>query len=341
MDPPAGCRMQDFAQADHPGMHRYASPRGVPGLLDAIADRAGARIGVPTTPDDILVSAGATGGIGAVLGSILAPGDRVLILAPYWPLIDGVVRSFRGRPVPVPFLGEVDSPETAVEAVERHLDDRTVALYVSTPNNPTGRLIPRAWLEALAAWAARHDLWLISDEVYEDYAYTAPHTYLRSIAPERTFSVHSFSKAFGMAGNRCGYVVGPADTMAALVKIATHTWYSTPTASQLAAIEALRGAGDDWVARARVAYLDAGNAAADRLGVDPPDGSTFLFLDIEDALDEAGLDGFLEACVSRGLTVAPGPSFGPYPHHVRVCFTGSPPDVVARGVEVLANLLGR
>ena len=84
-----------------------------------------------------------------------------------------------------------------------------------------------------------------------------------------------------------------------------------------------------------------GQTRGPSLGVPPPQGSTFLFLDIAQHLDERGLDGFLEDCVDRGLFVAPGPSFGPYPTSVRLCFTAAPPDVVERGVEVLAGLLGR
>jgi N-succinyldiaminopimelate aminotransferase len=79
--------------------------------------------------------------------------------------------------------------------------------------------------------------------------------------------------------------------------------------------------------------------AAEKLRVPPPEGSTFLFLDVSSKLDERGLVGFLEDCVERGLVVAPGPSFGPYPHHIRVCFTSAEPEIVERGVEVLARVL--
>lgn len=332
--------MEDLLSADHPGLHRYAPPQGLPRLLDAIVARARTRTGVPTERENALVAAGATGALGAVAGAILSPGDEVLILAPYWPLIDGIVRSFHGVPAIVPFLGVADSPESAVEIVRRHRTPRTVALYLNTPNNPTGRVLPRSWVEALVEWARSEELWVVSDEVYEDYAYSAGHTYCRALAPERTFSAHSFSKAFGMAGNRCGYVLGPASVMRDLRKVSTHTFYSTPTASQIAAARALEGAGDAWIAKVREQYIDAGRRAAARLGVDPPEGSTFLFLDVGERLGPAGLSPLLEACVDRGLFVAPGPSFGPYPGHIRLCFTSAPPEVVARGIEALATLLG-
>ncbi|HEV8630280.1 MAG TPA: pyridoxal phosphate-dependent aminotransferase [Thermoanaerobaculia bacterium] len=343
MEPPAGCRMEDFRVADHPGMHRYTAPQGHPALLAAVAVRVAERSGVPTTPDNVLIAAGATGALGAALGALAAPGDEVLLLSPYWPLISGIVRSFHGTPVPVPVLGCETDPAAAVDAVERRRSGRTVALYLNTPNNPTGRVIPRAVLQALVAWAAKHDLWVIADEVYEDYQFAGAHSYTRPLDPERTFAAHSFSKAYGMAGNRCGYVVGPAATMGELRKVATHTFYSTPTASQLAALAALGEIGDTWVAAAREQYRDTGAWAAARLGVATPQGSTFLFLDVAPWLTNGGdgLDAFLGRCADRGLFLAPGPSFGPFPTHVRLCYTAAPPERVREGVAVLAELLGR
>ncbi len=341
LEPAEGCRMQDLTVEDHPGMHRYAPPQGRGDLIESITGRATRRTGVPTARDNVLVAAGATGALGAVMGAILDPGDEVIVLAPYWPLITGIVRCFHGTPVVVPLLGESDSPESAVDAVQAGATDRTVALYLSTPNNPTGQVLPREWIEALVAWATSRGLWVISDEVYEDYVYSGEHVYARSLAPDRTFSTHSFSKAFGMAGNRCGYVVGPETIIGELCKVSTHSFYSTPTASQIAALRALDGRGDLWIDDVRDRYHEMGNRAAARLGLPEPAGSQFLFPDVADRLDERGLMGFLKDCADRGLFLAPGPSFGPYPTHVRLCFTCSDPGVVERGVEVLAGMLGR
>lgn len=338
---PEGCRMEDLHDADHPGLNRYAPPRGIAPLLEAVAARIADRTGVPTGPEDVLVAAGATGALDAVCGAILDPGDEVLILAPFWPLIDGVVRTNHGRPVAVPFLGAVADADAAIAAVERRRTERTVALYVSTPNNPTGSCIPGDWLAALATWARTHDLWILSDEVYEDHAYGVDHVPLRPLAPERTFSVHSCSKAFGMAGYRIGWVAGPASVLPDLTRVSTHAFYSTPTPSQVAALRALDGRGDAWVREARPSYAETGREAARRLGVPAPEGGTFLFLDVGAHLDDRGLAGFLEDAVDRGLCLAPGPSFGPYPTHVRMCFTAQEPEVVLRGVDRLADLLGR
>ncbi len=341
LDPAPGCRLEDLRLAENPGMYRYPAAQGLPSLLEAIVERERSKTGVAIGPENLLVGAGATGALSAVVGAIVQPGDEVLLLAPYWPLFAGTVRIFHGTPVDVPFFGTVDSAESAVEAVAAHLSPRTAALYINTPNNPSGRVMPRAWVEALVEWAAAHGLWVISDEVYDTYVFRGEHAYGLQLLPERTFVAQSFSKAYGMAGNRCGYVIGPASIMPQLKKISVNNFYSAPNGAQLAARRVLGAAGDAWVAAARESYKATGDRTAERLGVAPPESSMFLFIDVAPWLDERGLLGFLEDCADRGLLLAPGPSFGPYPTHVRLCYTATSPEIVARGVEVLAERMDR
>jgi len=341
LEPFEGGRMQDLRELEHPGLHRYCETRGVPELVDAIVEKVRARNRIPCERDSVVVTAGATGGLGAALGAIASPDDEVLVLAPFWPLIRGIVSAFRATPVEVPFYDRVDSAEAAVEAVRERAGPRCAALYLSTPSNPTGRVLPAAWLEALAEWARREGIWLLSDEVYEDYVYRGEHVSIGAFAPERTFSVFSFSKAFGMAGNRTGYLVAPAEAAAQALKISTHTAYHAPTSGQFAGLRALRG-GADWIERARASYREVGEATAKLLGVAPPAGSMFHFVDVAERLDERGLWGFLEACVDDGVALAPGPSCGSdYAGYVRLCYTAAPPDQVLAAVGKLAGRLGR
>lgn len=341
MEPAEGCRMQDLTVADHPGMHRYSPVPGYSELRERIAEVHGERTGVATERGQVLVTAGATAGLAAAVSALVSPGEEVLLLAPYWPLIGGSVRAFGARPVDVPMMTDVETPEDAVARLEQYRTDNTVAVYWNTPHNPTGRLLDRDWLDAMTQWAATHGLWIFSDDVYEDYVYDGEHVYTHTLAPDRTISVHSFSKAYGMAGNRCGYIAGPQDAISAIHRIVTNINYSACSASQLAALNALNGAGQPWVDSARAKYADLGREAAEALGLAAPGGSQFLFPDASDALDERGLDGFLGDLAEAGVLVAPGPSFGPYSQHVRVCFTSAPPDDVRRGVEILARRMGR
>jgi N-succinyldiaminopimelate aminotransferase len=217
-----------------------------------------------------------------------------------------------------------------------------VAVYFSSPGNPTGEVFSEAALATIADFARANDLWILSDEVYEDYAYEGRHASIGALAPERTLTAFSFSKAFGMTGHRVGYLVGPASAMDDARRVVTHIWYSVTTASQELALRALGGGGDRWLADTRASYVETGRKAAAILGVAPPQGGTFLFVDAAAALDERGLDGLLEDCLDENLLVAPGPSFGhDYGTFVRLCFTAARPDVVLRGAEKLARRLGR
>ncbi|MGY6555808.1 MAG: pyridoxal phosphate-dependent aminotransferase [Wenzhouxiangella sp.] len=341
MEPPIGCRMEDFRVADHPGMHRYTPVAGLPALRERIAALQSERTSIPTERGQVLITAGATSGLAAAVGALVAPGEEVLLAAPYWPLIAGAVRAFNAEPVAVPLMTEVERAEDAVACFERLRTERTAAVYWNTPHNPTGRVIPREWLRALTDWAKSHDLWILSDEVYEDYVYSGEHIHTRTIAPDHTIAAHSFSKAYGMTGNRCAYLAGPADAIEAVQRITTNLHYSACTASQLAALKALDGAGQAWVDEAREKYAVLGRAAAEALGVPAPEGCTFLFPDVSKFLDEQGLPGLLSELAESGVLVAPGPTFGPFPQHLRLCFTSAEPERVLMGVGILAARLGR
>jgi len=335
MEPCEGARMQDLRVEELPGLHRYVETRGIVPLIDALVEREKAR-GRPCERDRVLVGAGATGQLATVVGALIEPGEEVLILAPFWPLIRGIVQAARGVPVEVPFYDRVDSAEAAVEAVRARISERSSVLYVSTPSNPTGVVLPEAWLAALAELAAEHDLWLLSDEVYEEFVYEGEHVSLAGLAPERSVAFHSFSKTYGMAGNRVGWCTGPAAVLAEAHKLGTHSFYHAPTAGQWAALRALE-CGDDWIAHARAEYRRAGRGAAEALGLPAPAGSTFLFVDAAPRLDERGLDGLLADCFEDGVLVAPGRSCGEaYGDWVRLCYTAEPPEAVAEAMRRLA-----
>ncbi len=324
----------------HPDLHRYAPPEGLPELVDGLLERSRER-SAGLQRKNLLVTAGATAGITVALASLLEPGDEVLVLAPHWPLISGIVRAFHGRPVEVPFHGRVHSADEAVEACREQISERTVALYYSTPNNPTGDVLPRAWVEALVSWAREQNLWVLGDLVFEDLIYDGEPTDPCALAPERSFAFRSFSKTYGLAGYRCGHVTGPLHTMARVRNLGTQLVYGATTASQVAVRRALEDHGSAWLADARERYRATGEEVARRLGVPPPHAGIFLFLDLADRLGELSPARFLQQCASRGLLLAGGSSFGNYESSVRLCFTAAPPEQVLRGVDLLVELLGR
>ncbi len=330
--------MTALSEHDSPGLHRYGPTDGLPALREALVEKVRKR-NHDCELDQILVTAGATSGLSCAIGALADPGEEVLVLAPFWPLIRGIVVSHGAVPVEVPFYDRVATVTEALAAVESVRTSRSVAVYFSNPSNPTGRVLAPEIVEALANWAAANDLWVLSDEVYEDYVYKGEHVSAARFAPERTVSVYSFSKAYGMAGNRAGYLAAPTSIREAIHKVSVHSAYHAPTAAQFAGLQALEG-GADWVAATRAEYADTGCAVAGVLGLAPPEGSCFLFADARGAFDERGMRGFLEDCADDGVLVAPGSAAGrDYDGWVRLCFTVVPPEDAKEAARRLARRL--
>ncbi|NOY90797.1 MAG: pyridoxal phosphate-dependent aminotransferase [Deltaproteobacteria bacterium] len=278
-DPIPEARAEAQLSSEHAGLHRYAPPQGLPELLDAVVERERERAGVELSREDVQIMSGATAGLSVIAQALFDPGDEVLLPSPYWPLIRGIIASRGAVAVEVPCfhaLGELD-----VEALfEAQVTPRTVALYLNNPHNPTGCVLPEDALEAILRVVERHDLWLICDEAYEElYFGQAPRPiWAREALHERAIVSHTFSKSYGMAGARVGYVHGPASAMRAIRGVQTFLTYCAPRPMQYAALACLRH-GQGFIEECRRDYAEAGARAAELLGVAPPEGGTFLFFD--------------------------------------------------------------
>lgn len=345
LDPLPAARAEAQRSEDHIRLHNYAPVQGEPELLDAIVAKVERRSGVSLQRDNLQVMAGATGGLGVVCTALLEPGDEVLLPAPFWPLFRGMVR-FRGAtPVEVPFYTRLSEPGfDPVAALEAAITPRTTALYLNSPHNPTGAVLPPALVGALAALAEKHDLWVIADEVYEDVYFgdTAPPSlWTLPALRERTIVSHSVSKAYGLAGARVGYTHGPSDIMQVIRGVQTFYSYCAPRPMQLGAARAL-AEGDPWLADARARYGAAARMAADALGLPMPAGGTFLFFDGRPHLrDGEDLVGLLERCLAAGVMLTPGTAAGSdYGDWLRLCFTAVEPAELEDALDRLRRALG-
>ena len=332
LEPLKGARIEDVDIQSHPAAHKYTHPKGYPQLIQEIARK------YAVDPERIQVTPGATGGLHLLAMSLLASGDEVLILAPYWPLAAGIVRAVGAIPISVPFY---DQKKSVTERIAPYLTDKTVAVYVNSPNNPTGLLMSPEDVQELAQLAQKHNLWIFSDEVYERLFYWGTHHPIREEAPERTISIFSFSKAYAMAGYRCGFLLLPEGELGAVInKIMVHSFYSVSTPAQIAACVVLKE-GDTWLAGVCRKYEEIGKKSAGVLGLPEPQGGTFLFFDISEYLNGRTMDEFLLYCIQHKLLLAPGASFGEgYENYIRLCFTCVEPEIVLEGMGVLKSLLG-
>jgi len=348
LPPPPGAR---FAQVEtggtDPALYVYGAIPGLDVLKQAFARELAAAGRGPFDVDpgrNVLVGAGATHAIYCGLRSVLDPGDEVLVAAPYWPLSVGVVRAAGGVPVEVPLTSRLyEDPGASPAAIlEPHITARTRALYLISPNNPDGYVYTPAQLHDLAALAVARDLWVLSDEVYADYVYDGSHASIARMPgmEERTLGAYSLSKSHALAGARVGFLVAPERVVSLARRVATHTVFNVPVASQRVALAAL-DAGKDWMDAAREAYRGARDATMAALGGSgvrafAPKGGSYVFVDFAPVLRGKPLRVLLEGAIDEGVLLAPGEGCGEaYGAWARLCFTSVPQERLMLGVERL------
>jgi N-succinyldiaminopimelate aminotransferase len=347
LEPYPGATAEAQRAEGQPRLHNYAPPQGEPALLEAIQARLEARGGSLFEASLLQVCSGATSGLDLVVQSFCEPGDEVLLPSPFWPLIRGIIKKRGAVPVEVPLWPALadDAGFDVEAALEARVTERTVALYLNTPHNPTGVLWTDAQLAAAARVADRHGLWVFSDEVYEEvYFGGLPPTpvWARPDFETRTVAVHSMSKGYGLAGSRVGWIHGPSDAMETLRGVQTFSTYCAPKPLQRGAARALQE-GDAWLAESRRVYGAAALALSDALGIRPVGGGTFAFLDIRPHRRE-GEDtlGFLERCLEAGVLLTPGSASGEdYEGWVRICFSVVPLPELRDALDRLRPLFGR
>ena len=345
LEPHEGARAEAIRAADHPRLHNYAPVQGEPALLDAIVAHVERRSGARLERELVQVVSGATAGIAVVVDALLAPGDELLLLAPFWPLVRGTTQRRGGRALEIPFWDRLGAwaDRAELEAyLESFVSPRSAAIYVTTPHNPTGSMLSAMHLEAIAAVAERHGLWVISDEVYEELWFDdePASAWMHPRLRPRSVVVHSVSKAYGLAGARVGFVHGPAEAMQAVRGVQTFMTYCAPRPFQLAAARVLVE-GRTWIERTRAHYRELGARSADALSVPRPPGGTFLFVDTRGRRrdDESAL-AFLERCVDAGVLLTPGTASGrDYEDWVRLCFTTLPPEELEEALRRLRSVL--
>lgn len=322
-DPEILQAMEISARDGHTG---YAMVPGTDLLRDTVAARVQMRTGVPTTRHNVLITPGGQSALFAAHMAACDPGDTGLFIDPYYATYPGTIRGVGAIARPIQTTAE-DAFQPRAEQIEAAAQG-AVSLLINTPNNPTGVVYSRQTLENISDMCRRHDLWLISDEVYDTQVWDGAHLSPRALPDmvERTLVVGSMSKSHAMTGSRCGWVVGPEEVISHLINLATHTTYGVPGFIQDAASFALSSGTEfeEKIAapfrRRRALAIDV-LAAQNTVGLVPAQGAMYLMLDIR-ATGLSG-DGFANALLdTHAIAVMPGESFGSAAAgHVRVAMT--------------------
>jgi aminotransferase len=313
------------------GATTYTSNAGLPRLRELICAELSSRYRVEYAPDgECVITAGVSEGLDLALRVLLEPGEEVIVPEPCYVAYRPCVSFAGGVPVAVPTHAE-DGFRLRVEAIEAAVTERTKAVLIGSPANPTGAVQTREDLAALAALAERHDLYLVADEIYDRLTYAGAHACLPSLpgAHERTVLLGGFSKAHAMTGWRVGYLCAPRPVAELCLRMHQYTMLCAPHVSQLAAVEALTAGGDD-VAQ-MVADYDRRRRVFVKglreIGLDCPEpgGAFYAFPSIR----SSGLDSetFAERLLrDEGVAVVPGDVFGaPGEGHIRCSYATALP----------------
>jgi len=324
----------------------YTSNAGDAALRAAIANHVNHLYGLSYNPEtEILVTVGVSEALFLAMKAILDPGDEVLVVEPCFVANAAAVEMAGGVPVMVQTSVEHEFQVTG-EELERHITNRTKAILISYPNNPTGAVLTKEHMNQVAQIAEKYDLVVISDEIYERLVYGIEHINFASLPGmyERTIVLSGMSKAYAMTGWRIGYATAPEPILAAMKKLHQYLIMSAPTMSQMASIQALENAEAD-VERMRQSYDERRRLIVDgfnSLGLTcfEPRGAFYAFPSIQ----HTGMsDGdFCELLIKEDrVAVVPGSAFGASgTGFIRASYASSY-DNIERALERIGNFLQR
>ncbi len=332
--------------AIHDGFTHYAPAAGIPDLRQAIAEKLKKDNQLEYAPGDIVVGVGTKQLLFSIFQVICEEGDEVLISTPTWATYAEQVRLAGATPITFPL-----QPPFILTAtdLENHITKKTKAVILNSPCNPTGAVIPKNELGRIAALCVKHQLYAISDEIYEKIIYEGEHCSIASFGQEikdLTITVNGFSKAYAMTGWRVGYAAGPKDVVAGLISLAGQTTSGTSSVSQKAAVAALTG--DQLQVsqmtnefKKRRDFLLNEFRAIMGIQVSAPTGAFYLFLDVSQLLKGkyTSTTEWTQALLTQaGVAVVPGEAFLS-PGYVRLSYAASF-ETLQEGVSRLKKFIG-
>ncbi|NLZ92776.1 MAG: pyridoxal phosphate-dependent aminotransferase [Firmicutes bacterium] len=323
-------------QAIKEGFTRYTPVAGYPELQEAICYKLKKDNQLFYQPQEIVVSNGAKHSLSNAFAALLNPGDEVIIPAPYWVSYPEIVKINGGVPVILPASVKHNFKITA-DAIAAALTARTKAIIVNSPNNPTGQIYTRSELEEIADLAVNHNLYIISDEIYEKLIYgEQQHISIASLGEEiqaRTIVINGVSKTYAMTGWRIGYTASPAHIAKLMSSLQSHATSNANSIAQRAALAAILGS-QDCVEQMKAAFAKRRDYMVQKIKAIPkltciePDGTFYLFVDVSNLFGHNYQGQVITDSLSFAtlllekaqVALIPGTAFGA-PDYVRFSYT--------------------
>ena len=339
----------DRAIAD--GKTGYCAAAGIMPLREALAADVGSRRGLQFSPANVVVQPGGKPVIGKFIQTVMEPGDEVLYPNPGYPIYESQIEYFGGTAVPYRYLETPTGFVLDLEYLESHITPRTTAIFYNDLQNPLSAESSEAEMEAVAALAMKHDLWVLSDEAYFEMRYSGTSRSIASIPgmQERTVILYTFSKKFAMTGWRLGAAIGPTAVAEQIAKLNTNDESCTAHFVQWAGIEGVTGdqsgpaALVDILRTRRDAAVDAVNAMPG-MHTARPEATFYLFVNVTQAMAAKGFTDVGEfataALHNTGVSFCTRRHFGrPQPdeeqQYIRLAYSGISSDDITEGLGLL------
>ncbi len=329
------------------GYTQYTSNKGLPELRQEISGYLSSRFKVDYSPEDIVITVGASEAIDITLRAIVNEGDEILVPDPSYVSYSPCVQLLGGKAVSVPCSGK-NGFKLTPEVLESVITQKTKALIFPYPNNPTGGIMEREYIEKIIPVILKHDLLIIADEIYAELTYGETHVSVAAFSElrERTVLISGFSKAFAMTGWRIGYVCAPTEIMQTLLKIHQYASICAPIFSQYAALEGLRQGKQDGFASVKEMAEEYDkrrkfmfNTFA-QMGLQcfEPKGGFYIFPSVEN-LGMTGEEFATRLLNEKKVAVVPGSAFGEFgKYYIRCSYAYSMKDL-AKATELIAQFV--
>ena len=344
------------AACSDPRNHRYTPTAGLPDLREAVAAKTARDSGFQVQPSQVLVTNGGKQAVYQAFATLVDPGDEVLLPAPYWTTYPEAISLAGGTPVVV-HTDESTGYLPGVEQLEAARTEATTVLLWCSPSNPSGAVAPPELVAEIGRWAAEHDIWVITDEIYEHLVYDgAEHVSMPVVTPEiadRCVVLNGVAKTYAMTGWRVGWMIGPIDVVTAAANLQSHLSSNVCNVAQRAAIEAVSGPLDA-VAEMRAAFDRRRRAMVTLLsGIDGvscpvPHGAFYAYPSVRNLLGRSLRGTTVQTSVDLAtavlehaeVAVVPGEAFGT-PGYFRLSYALGDDDLrtgVTRMAELLAEV---
>lgn len=302
-------------EAFEKGLVKYGPASGMPQLRAALSEHASKKFGADLKPENILVSPGARFSVYLAITTLLNPGDEIIIIEPAWPAYRECAIN-AGVKVRTISTTLENSWEPSISQIEQTINSNAKMLVLNYPNNPTGKILPTKLQDQIIELAQKHDLYLLSDEIYSEYAFGEWKSAL-STKYEKSIITQSFSKSHAMTGFRVGYAMADQKIIEKMTKLQALCLTNVAEPIQYAALKALES-DTSGNAKSMRSKLNTITEAARQMGLEfvPPDGAMYLFARINQPNFD-GLD-FVNKMLDHGVAVAPGDGFGKYRDFIRI-----------------------